>query len=464
MLGFFRKGDAMKYGVRKLLWIMALVLVAGCAGGSTKWAQFHGDSFSRGFQPVESGFALSSAWTSKPYKITSSSPVIGYDFEGKEILYVGTTDAHLIAIDSQDGSQRWARNLGDDSVARIVSSPAVSDRGDIYIITHPEISDGPASSTLHKVDRFSYRQWSFTFPDNGFTSGSPKVLTSGEQTLIFVYVSVGGIENLQGELFVLRDNNNRVEVLDRKSLGTCRYDAAGSGPASVDLSDFSKAAWNFLTDFPVAFNVDDKPLPDTFVAPTPAIDAARPKPLIAIADNLCSIGAYEWDGTELSVLWTGPHDFKKHSSIVLLMNGLMVFGRKDGMVFAYDVQTGVKMWEYDAGGPVFATPAAPPDEFVFIVSKNHIQAVHSADGTLVQDGKLPRKLELLSQTHSSPAVTGNRVYVSTGEMLTVTYDLKTRGHDSNFQGNGLSSIAVSSDGDVYAVDIDGTIRKYKGTD
>ena len=453
----------MKYGLRKLLWIMALVLIVGCAGGPTKWEQFHGDSSSRGFQPIESGFALSSAWISKPYKITSSSPVIGYDFEGKEILYVGTTDAHLIAIDTLDGSQKWVRNLEADSAARIVSSPAVSDRGDIYIITNPEISDGLAPSTLHKVDQFSYPRWSYTFPDNGITSGSPKVLTSGEQTLIFVYVYVGGIENLQGELFVLRDNINWVELLDRKPLGTCRYDTTGSGPASADLFDFSKDAWDFLTDFPVEFNVDDKPLPDTFVAPTPAIDATRPKPLIAIADNLCSMGAYEWDGTELSVLWTGPHDIKKHSSIALLTNGLMVFGRKDGMVFAYDAQTGVKMWEYDAGEPVFATPAAPPDEFVFVVSKNHIQAVHTADGTLVQDGTLPRKLELLSQTHSSPAVTKNRVYVSTGEMLTVTYDLKTRGHDSNFQGNGLSSVAVSSGGDVYAVGIDGTIRKYKGT-
>jgi hypothetical protein len=61
-------------------------------------------------------------------------------------------------------------------------------------------------------------------------------------------------------------------------------------------------------------------------------------------------------------------------------------------------------------------------------------------------------------------VTANRVYVSSGEMLTVTHDLKTRGHDSNFQGNGLSSVAVSGGGDVYVVGMDGTIRKYKGTE
>jgi hypothetical protein len=49
-------------------------------------------------------------------------------------------------------------------------------------------------------------------------------------------------------------------------------------------------------------------------------------------------------------------------------------------------------------------------------------------------------------------------------MLTVTYNLKTRGHDTNFQGNGLSSVIVGSDGSIYGIAADGTIRKYAGTE
>jgi outer membrane protein assembly factor BamB len=141
----------------------------------------------------------------------------------------------------------------------------------------------------------------------------------------------------------------------------------------------------------------------------------------------------------------------------------MVFGRQDGKVLAHDALTGAKKWEYDAGEPVLATPSAPPGEFIYVVSKNHIQVLHVADGTLVQDGTQPMKLELLDQTHSSPALSANRVYVATGEMLTISHDLKTRGHDSNFRGNGLSSVAVGRKGDVYAVGIDGRIHKYRGT-
>jgi len=87
-----------------------------------------------------------------------------------------------------------------------------------------------------------------------------------------------------------------------------------------------------------------------------------------------------------------------------------------------------------------------------------------SDGSLVQDEKSKGRLPLLGMTHSSPAVTANRVYLSTFEMLTVTFDFKTRGHDTNFHGNGLSSVAIGRGGALYAVASDGTIHKYAGTE
>ena len=164
------------------------------------------------------------------------------------------------------------------------------------------------------------------------------------------------------------------------------------------------------------------------------------------------------------MLWRQEHSFEKHSSAAVSANGLMVFGRQDGKVQAYDVETGVKMWEYDAGQPVFATPGIAAEKFVFVVSKDHLQVLNISDGTLVQDDKSTGKLSLQGVTHTSPALTANRVYVSTFEMLTVTYDLKTRVHDTNFHGNGLSSPAVGRDGALYLVAGDGTIRKYAGTE
>ena len=387
------------------------------------------------------------------------------DFQRREVIYIGTIDAKLIAIRSEDGTEKWQRPLGSAGAkTRIVSSASVSDRGDIYVITNRIVGDGRILSTLHKVDQFSNPKWSYSFPENGYTTGSPKVIKTPAGTLIFIYVSVGMIEDVQGELFVLRDDGARAQLLDHKALGVCRFDTSGSNLDIDDIFSSIKDTWDLVGDFPVAFDESGQVLPDSFVDPTAAVGTVGERFLIAIADSLCSIGVFEWNGAELSVLWRQEHGFEKHSSTAVLPNGLMVFGRQDGKVLAFEVQTGKKMWQYDAGQPVLATPAGSPENNIFVVSKDHIQVVGAEDGSLIHDDNFSGKLPLAGSTHSSPAVTADRVYVAALEMLTATYDLKTTGHDTNFNGNGLSSVAVGRDGAVYGVAADGTIRKYGGTE
>jgi outer membrane protein assembly factor BamB len=451
---------------RNLFLILVLVALAGCAGGKpTRWGHFHGNLSNQGIQTVESGFALSSHWISKSYQITSSSPVIGSDFQDREIVYIGSADGVLLALRSEDGSEKWKKSLAEaGSGSRIISSPSVSDQRNIYVISSRKVGDRLFESTLHKIDQFGNQRWSFTFPDNGFGGGSPKVMTIQNETLIFVYLVVGMDEEPRGDLFALRDEGGRVELVDRQFLATCRYDPSDSGSNLNELLDYYADTWDLVGSFPPDSDEKGVVLPDRFVDPTVAVVAGREKPLIAITDNLCSIGVFEWNGSRLSALWRQEHSFEKHSSAAISSEGLMVFGKQDGYVQAYDVETGVKMWEFDAGRAALATPGIAEEKFVFVVSKDQIQVLNISDGSLVQDEKSKGQLPLLGMTHSSPAVTANRVYLSTFEMLTVTYDLKTRGHDTNFHGNGLSSVAIGHGGAVYAVASDGTIYKYAGTE
>jgi len=372
-------------------------------------------------------------------------------------------DGQLVALFSEDGRERWRRSfVSQDEVLKIVSSPAISARGDIYVIASQRIAGGRIRSSLHKVDEFSTVRWSYTFADNGFTSGSPKIIRWRQQTLVFICVNVIIDGEPQAELFVLRDTGNSVVLLDRKAISSCQWGSAEQGTRTDDVFDSFAAAWDVISTFPPEFDENGHNLPDTFVDPTVAISTDRELPLIAIADNLCSIGAYEWSDKGLSVVWGASHRFEKHSSAVLLDSGLMVFGRQDGKVLAHDVETGVKLWEYDAGQPVLATPAATPEDHIFIVSKSRIQVLNQQDGSLVYDGLVPRKFELRGQTHASPVVTENCVYVSTGAMLTFSHDLSTRSQDTNFRGNGLSSVALTNKGALFVVAGDGTIRKYQG--
>jgi len=447
--------------LRSAILTCCFLILTGCAsGGIPKWRQFHGNLAGQGYIPVESGFALSSAWVAGPYKLTSSSPVIGNDIDGKQIVYIGTVDGELVAIDSEDGNERWRRSFAsNDKIAHIVSTPAVSRNGDVYVITLHPLANRRFRSVLHKVDEFSRIRWSYAFADNGFTSGSPRILEWGEDTLIFVYLTAVVDDDPQGALWVLRDNGKTVDKIDRKALGRCNWGSAALRANSQDVFDSFSAGDEFIFAKPAETGGRD--LPDIFVDPTLAVFTDRKTPLIAIADSLCSIGAYEWDD-ELSVVWREFHPFEKHSSTALLPNGMMVFGRQDGKTLAYDMKTGVKLWEYDTGRPVFATPAAAPGENLFIIAKDHIEVLRQQDGTLVHDGELPRKFALIGQTYASPAVTENCIYVSTRALLTFSHDLSTRSQDTNFSGNGLASIALENNGAVYAVAADGTIHKYLG--
>ena len=461
-----RKDNGMITYRRNLFLILILTAVAGCAASKpTHWGHFHGNLPNQGLQAVASGYALSSHWISKPYQITSSSPVIGSDFQNREIIYFGTADGMLLALRSEDGSEKWKKSLVDAGPdTRIISSPAVSDQRNIYVITNRRAGGALFESTLHKVDQFSNRRWSYTFPDNGYSSGSPKVMATQKETLIFVYLVAGLDQGPQGELYVLRDEGSRVQLVDRQSLATCAYDPSSGSSGFDGLSDYYEDTWDLVGSFPPVANEKGLLLPNRFLDPTVAVKPGKDKLLVAIADNLCSLGVFEWDGSSLAALWREEHRFQKHSSAAISADGLMIFGRQDGFVYAYDVETGVKMWEYKADGPVLATPGIAQENYVFVVSKDHIQVLNISDGTLVADEKSKGKLPLLGVTHSSPAVTANRVYLSTFEMLTVNFDLKTRGHDTNFHGNGLSSVAVGHDGAVYAVASDGSIHKYAGTE
>jgi outer membrane protein assembly factor BamB len=439
-----------------------LVILIGCVGGTPKWRHFHGDLSGQGYQPVESAYALSAAWIAGPYKITSSSPVIGFVVSGREVIYFGTVDGELVAVNSENGTERWRRSFApQDKIFKIVSSPAVSPKGDIYVITNERVAGGRPRSLLHKLEEFGNVRWSFSFADDGFTSGSPKILKRGQDTLIFIYVNVVIGGEPQSELFVLRDNGKTVDLLDRKALGSCQWGSTEQSTHPQDVFNSFTTVWDFISAFPLELNDSGDGLPDAFVDPSVAVYTDRKLPLIAVADNLCSIGAYEWNDKELSVVWSKSHPFQKHSSPALLAKGLMVFGRQDGKVLAHDMETGVKMWEYDAGQPVLSTPAATPEDHIFIVSKSRIQVLGQKDGSLIYDGVSPRKFELGVQTFTSPVVTKNCVYVPTGEMLTFSHDLSTRSQDTNFSGNGLASTALSNNGALYVVAGDGMILKYQ---
>jgi outer membrane protein assembly factor BamB len=419
----------------------------------TGWRHFGGNLSNQGFVAVKSRYAVSPAWKSGPFKITSASPVIGRDPSGAESLYVGTADSQLVALDAQTGRLRWSVTLATPGATRSsVATPAVDDAGGVVVMSVSELPGGRLQGSLHKVDREGNPLWSYSFPDGAFSTGSPKAFTFAGQSLVLVQVTTGSAKAPRSELFVLRDTGAGGELLGRAGLAQC---PAGSGFHTRALLN-----WRLLAAFPArAGTGSDDP---AALDPTPAVGLGRAKPLIAAVDNLCGAGVFEWDGREISPLWQSNHSGDSHSSPVIIANHLMVYGGRAGRLLAYDAETGVKMWEYDAGEPILATPSGSGDGVVYAVSVQHLHAVRADNGATAGPAGSEPGLKIPGPTLASAAVTSECVYVPAQEMLSLSHDFKVRSHNTAFSGNGISSPAVGGDGSVYVVAMDGSVWKYKG--
>ena len=448
------------------LMLMGLLLaISGCSSHQVRnWDQFHCNLSNQGYQEIKSGYALSSAWVSSPYPITTSSPVIGTGFNGSELLYIGTSDARLLAVDTGDGRLLWQRRLApEDESFKILSSPAVAESGAVYTLSSRKIGFGRLQTQLVKIDQLGFRRWKFAFPANSFATGSPKTIEFKGSTLILVQVTTISDERAYGALYVIEDNGESAIELSHRSLSTCRSPLK-SGPAEqYSLLNDIEAIWALRPATAGSASETQSNSDGSFLMPTPAIAATDAHLLIALVDNTCGFGVYRWDGRSLNVVWWKQHNAQPHSSPAILPGNLMVFGQADGAIVGVDMITGAQRWVYQANEPALATPAGPTEKYVFVVSRRHLIRLDVDTGKPVFTAGSPGKILLTGPTYASPALTLNRIYISSMEMLTVSFDLKTRSHDTGFRGSGLSSVAVGRDGSVYAVAADGAIHKYQGT-
>ncbi len=428
----------------------------GCSPSVTGWRSFQGDLSGQGFQDVRSGLALSPGWVSEPLDVTSSSPVVGRGPLREEVVYVGTARGELVALDAQSGKVRRRTALGGaDERTRIVAAPAVADDDGVVVLATSELSDGRLAATLHKVNVQGERLWSYRLPDGGFSTSAPKVFRHRGETLIVVAALLTAAGGLPSEVFVLRDAGARCEPAGRLTIGDC---LGGRNRAAV-LADI-KRVWAQLGAAPSQRGARPQGL---FFDPTPAVVADRPRPLIAAADNQCALAMLEWDGSRLTLLWRHAHAADKHSSPAVAAANLVVLGSLSGRLAAYDAESGAFMWAYAAGEPILATPCVSPAGTVFAVSENTLHAVLAANGGAIIRAGAPLTLRLPAPTFSSPVATAERLYIASGEMLTLSHDFNLRSYHTGFSGNGLSSPALGADGALYVVARDGSVWKYQGS-
>jgi len=303
------------------------------------------------------------------------------------VLYVGSNDHYLYAIDAESGSEKWKFKTG----SRVSSSPAVAN-GLVYFASF----DG----NFYAVDAATGAQkWKFQ--------------TDGERR--YAGKHLHGFEPA-GE--VMPDPFDFFLSSPAVSDRTVFF---GSGDGRVYALDAAGGSlkWKFQTG-----------------------DVVHSSP--AIANGTIFVGSwdtyfYALDAATGKEKWrfkTGD-DPQIHNQIgiqssPLIANGTVYFGCRDSNLYALDEKTGVKKWAYNNQGSwVIVSPVIKNGKLFFATSDSGL--FHAVDaGT----GKEIYSLSFIWPMFASPAIAGNMLYIGSEEGKLFAIDLTQQKPAWTFQTDG----------------------------
>jgi outer membrane protein assembly factor BamB len=321
-------------------------------------------------------------WTFHAKGEVNSSPAIA---DG--VVYVGSNDGNLHAIDQQTGAQKWAFA----TESRVPSSPAVAN-GLVYF--------GSYDGRFYAVDTATGKlKWKF---DN-----------AGERryTATHLHGSVPAAEAMPDPFDVYLSSpavwNGAVYF--------------GSGDGNVYALDAATGAlkWKFHTG-----------------------DVVHASP--AIADGRLYIGSwdsyfYALDAASGSEVWrfkTGEdpdiHNQVGIQSSATVVDGVVYFGCRDSNLYAVDAATGKEKWRFNNKGSWVISSPAVKDGLVYFATSDTstFYAVDARTGALAKSAKFSWVF------FSSPAIAGNTAYIGGQDGKLLAIDLASAKVAWTFQTDG----------------------------
>ncbi len=321
-------------------------------------------------------------WTFHTHGEVISSPAI---VDG--VVYIGSNDGNLYAIDQQTGSQKWSFS----TEARITSSPAVAN-GLVYFSSY----DGnfyaveTTSGRLRwKFRNAGERRYAATHLHGSFPAGETM------PDPFDIYLSSPAVWN--GAIYF------------------------GSGDGNIYSLDAAAGSlrWKFRTG-----------------------DVVHASP--AIVDGKLYIGS--WDsyfyaldagtGKELWRFKTGEdadiHNQVGIQSSATVANGLVYFGCRDSNFYALDATTGTERWFFNNKGSwVITSPVVQAGKVYFATSDSAILRILDA-----QTGVPTGSIQFHWPFFASPSIAGNTLYLGGQDGKLVAIDLASDKPIWVFQSEG----------------------------
>ena len=366
----------------RLFRVMSFLTLVCSAAAHGQTAMFRGTPDHRGVYDSPAPRLESLVWKFKTGGRVISSPLVVGD-----VVYVGSTDGSLYAVNRSDGSQRWKY----DTRGPVASSPAFHN-GVVYI--------GSVDGLVHAINASTGKaQWTFA------TKGERRFTAPG------IHGAIPRTERMPDPFDVFLSSpmiaNGIVYI--------------GSGDHNVYALDAATGAlrWSFATG-----------------------DVVHATP--ALADGLVYIGSwdrnlYALDAATGRERWryTTGNDTVIYNQIGIassaaIADGLVFVGGRDGKFHVVDAKTGAVKWVHNNnGGWTIASPAVRSGVVYFPTSDGtRFKALDAATGGVKFD------LQNKAVSFSSPALVGNVAFYGTSDGYLNAVDLTTGALLSRFQTDG----------------------------
>lgn len=315
--------------------------------------------------PTTRGGDIAPYWTFACEDEVRSSPVVS---EG--IVYIGSFDHNLYAVDAKEGTFVW-KYPSEDVIS---SSPYVWEQ---LVLFGSE--DHTVYALLKETGRIA---WSTPTKDR--VRSSPRVSLD--------HVFVGSDDH---HLYCLSARNGRhmwafetanyVRSSPTVSPERVYFGASDGCVYSLDVQT-GRQRWRFTTNRTVI----SSPL---------------------LHEGVIYVGSMDWSVYAIDAqagwsLWSfRAQGWVVSNPAISESHGLVYVGSADANVYALDRETGRKAWSYSTGGPVTSSPAVSRDA-VYIGSTDGY--LYSLDA---KDGELRWKFDTGASVVSSPAIGENQVFV-----------------------------------------------------
>ena len=392
----------MKKTVGALVCIIFISSVVLIPFANADWAMFRADPSHTGIGTENSPFNSVPFWSFNTSSSVTSSPAV---VDG--VVYIGSGDGNVYALNCADGIQLWKFNtINEDD-----SSPAVVD-GVVYVGSFGPTATQPSTVSL-VADIYA--------------------LNATDGTELWNYVTGVGLSSPRVDNGVF--SSNAVSPCNVVN-GVVYFGSADDHIYALNASDGSQL-WNYSTGY--------------WAVSSPAFING----IVFVGSDDSNVyalnasgGAQLWNYTTGGYVYSSP----------AVIGGTVYVGSEDGSVYALNATSGTQLWNYTTGKFVDSSPAIVNGAVYIGSGDGNIYALNAANG-----------IQLWNYTTggvvvSSPAVANGIVYVGSEDGNVYALNANTGAKLWNYNtGNWVESSPAVVNGVVYVGSVNGDVYALNAT-